>query len=202
MHINGVGYLFWVWQQGTVDLTSEDMGFVLGWCTTGIAGGGTNVKIFHSSKCHRNVLGPSTWVLVAWHEARCGLVRREVLDLQKGRGRASTTSWKNGAVTYSRLEMGRDHDGLHHEVSTISAGVDLIWVIMDRLIKSAYFIPIQESIFTEKLDDIYIWEVMARHGVPISVVSGQDVHFTSRFWKIFHEELGTVCTSAWLFIRW
>ena len=41
-------------------------------------------------------------------------------------------------------------------------GVDSIWVIMDRLNKSAHFILIQESISTKKLADIYIREVMAR----------------------------------------
>ena len=50
-------------------------------------------------------------------------------------------------------------------------GVDSIWVIMDQLTKSAHFIPIQESISAEKLADIYVREVVARHGVPISVVS-------------------------------
>lgn len=50
-------------------------------------------------------------------------------------------------------------------------GVDLIWVIVDRLTKSAHFIPIQESISAEKLADIYVREVVAQHGVPVSVVS-------------------------------
>ena len=69
--------------------------------------------------------------------------------------------------------------------------MDAIWVIVDRLTKSAYFIPISESISAEKLVDIYVREVVARHSVPVSVVSDQDVQFTSRFWKKFHEELGT-----------
>ena len=43
----------------------------------------------------------------------------------------------------------------------------------------------------EKLVEIYVREVVARHGVPTSIVSDQDVCFTSRFWKKFHEELGT-----------
>ena len=70
-------------------------------------------------------------------------------------------------------------------------GVDTIWVIMDWLNKSAHFIPIQESIYAEKLADVYLWEVVAWHGVLVSVVSNRDVRFTYRFWKRFHEELGT-----------
>ena len=70
-------------------------------------------------------------------------------------------------------------------------GVDSIWVIVDRLTKSAHFIPMQESISAEKLADIYIREIVARHGVPVSVISDRDVRFTSRFWKRFHDELGT-----------
>ena len=69
--------------------------------------------------------------------------------------------------------------------------VDSIWVIVDRLTKSAHFIPIQESISAEKLAEIYVHEVVACHRVPVSVVSDQGVHFTSIFWKRFHEELGT-----------
>ena len=68
---------------------------------------------------------------------------------------------------------------------------DSIWVIMDRLKKSDNFIPIKYNIYTEKLTGIYIQEVVARHGVPVLVVSDQGVRFTSRFWKRFHEELGT-----------
>ena len=67
----------------------------------------------------------------------------------------------------------------------------MIWVIVDRLTKSTHFIPIKENNSTEKLADVYICEVVARHGVLVSMVSNRDVQFTSRFWKKFHEELGT-----------
>lgn len=70
-------------------------------------------------------------------------------------------------------------------------GVDVIWVNMDRLMKSAHFIPISEDIFVEKLADNNVLEVLVRHGVPVSVVSDRNVRFTSRFWQKFHEELGT-----------
>ena len=70
-------------------------------------------------------------------------------------------------------------------------GVNAIWVIVDWLTKSAHFLAISESSSAERLEKIYVREVVARHGVPRSIVSDQDVCFTSRFWKKFHEELGT-----------
>ena len=60
-----------------------------------------------------------------------------------------------------------------------------------RLTKSAHFLSINESSFVEKLAKIYVREVVARHGVPTSIVSNRDMRFTSRFWKKFHEDLGT-----------
>ena len=57
--------------------------------------------------------------------------------------------------------------------------------------KSALFLPIRETSSSEVLSRIYVKEVVARHGVPISIVSDRDVRFTSRFWRKFHEEMGT-----------
>jgi hypothetical protein len=68
---------------------------------------------------------------------------------------------------------------------------DAIWVIVDRLTKSAHFIAMRESSSAEKLADIYVREIVARHGVPVTVISDRDVRFTSRFWGKFHEDLGT-----------
>ncbi|KAJ9544144.1 hypothetical protein OSB04_023851 [Centaurea solstitialis] len=72
-----------------------------------------------------------------------------------------------------------------------SRNVDAIWVIVDRLTKSAHFIAINESSSSEKLADIYVKEIVARHGVPVTIISDRDVRFTSRFWSKFHEDLGT-----------
>ena len=68
-------------------------------------------------------------------------------------------------------------------------GVDAIWVIVDRLMKSAYFLAIIKSSSAKRLAEIHVREVAARHGVSISIVSGRDVRFTSMFWMKFHEEL-------------
>ncbi|XP_059306316.1 uncharacterized protein LOC132057727 [Lycium ferocissimum] len=68
---------------------------------------------------------------------------------------------------------------------------DSIWVIVDRLTKSAHFVPVQVSYTTEKLAKMYIRDIVRLHGVPISIVSDRGTIFTSRFWRAFHEELGT-----------
>ncbi|GJX64938.1 putative reverse transcriptase domain-containing protein [Tanacetum coccineum] len=55
-----------------------------------------------------------------------------------------------------------------------SSGYDAIWDIMDRLTKSAHFLPIREDYKKDKLSRIYINEIVARHGVPVSIISDRD----------------------------
>ncbi|GJW04967.1 reverse transcriptase domain-containing protein [Tanacetum coccineum] len=71
------------------------------------------------------------------------------------------------------------------------SGYDTIWVIVDRLTKSAHFLPIKKTDTMEKLTQLYLNEIMCRHGVAISIISDQDSHFTSRFWKSLQKALGT-----------
>ncbi|KAD7480443.1 hypothetical protein E3N88_03579 [Mikania micrantha] len=66
-----------------------------------------------------------------------------------------------------------------------------IWVVVDRLTKSAHFLPIRESYSSEKMAETYVREVVSRHGVPVTIVSDRDTRFTSHFWRNFQEELGT-----------
>jgi hypothetical protein len=68
---------------------------------------------------------------------------------------------------------------------------DAIWVIVDRLTKSAHFLPINIEYSLEKLTRLYIKEVVRLHGVPSSIVSDRDPRFTSRFWESLHKALGT-----------
>ncbi|KAI3762990.1 hypothetical protein L1987_53435 [Smallanthus sonchifolius] len=70
-------------------------------------------------------------------------------------------------------------------------GCDTIWVIVDRLTKSAHFLAIKEIDKMDKLTLIYLKEVVSRHGVPISIISDRDARFTSRFWQSLHKALGT-----------
>ncbi|GJV97386.1 putative reverse transcriptase domain-containing protein [Tanacetum coccineum] len=70
-------------------------------------------------------------------------------------------------------------------------GYDTIWVIVDRLTKSARFLPMRETDPIEKLMKLYMKEVVTRDGVPISIISDRDSKFTSLFWKALHKALGT-----------
>ncbi|GKA00584.1 reverse transcriptase domain-containing protein, partial [Tanacetum coccineum] len=72
-----------------------------------------------------------------------------------------------------------------------AAGYDSIWVIVDRLTKSAHFLPMKEIDSTEKLMRLYMKEIVARHGIPVSIISDRDSHFTSRVWQSLHKALGT-----------
>nr|GEY02919.1 putative reverse transcriptase domain-containing protein [Tanacetum cinerariifolium] len=71
------------------------------------------------------------------------------------------------------------------------SGYDSIWVIVDRLTKSAHFLPVKTTDNMEKLTQLYLKEVVCRHGVPISIISDRYSKFTSRFWRSLQEALGT-----------
>ncbi|GKB03706.1 hypothetical protein Tco_0831849 [Tanacetum coccineum] len=72
-----------------------------------------------------------------------------------------------------------------------TTGFDLIWVIVDHLTKSTHFLPMRETESTEKLTRLYMKEIVARHGIPVSIISDRDSHFTSRVWQSLHKALGT-----------
>ena len=121
---------------------------------------------------------------VAWFMDRCLTCKKVKAEHQRPHGKMQPldiTLWKWEDIMMDFIT----------KLPRTARGMDSIWVIVDRLTKSAHFIPIQESISVEKLADIYIREVVARHEVPILVISDRDVRFTSRFWKRFHDELGT-----------
>ncbi|GJV58654.1 putative reverse transcriptase domain-containing protein [Tanacetum coccineum] len=72
-----------------------------------------------------------------------------------------------------------------------SSGHDTIWVIVDRLTKSAHFLSMREDYKMDRLARLYPNEIVARHDVPISIISDRDSQFTLRFWQSMQEALGT-----------
>ena len=69
--------------------------------------------------------------------------------------------------------------------------LDSVWVIVDRLTKSAHFIPVRIDYSMDRLAKLYVEEIVRLHGVPLSIVSNRDTRFTSRFWKELQSALGT-----------
>nr|GEV98713.1 retrotransposable element Tf2 [Tanacetum cinerariifolium] len=68
---------------------------------------------------------------------------------------------------------------------------DAIWVVVDRLTKSAYFLPICKDFSISRLADIFQQEIVRLHGTPAAIVSDRDPRFTSRFWKGLQNAWGT-----------
>nr|GFC24401.1 putative reverse transcriptase domain-containing protein [Tanacetum cinerariifolium] len=60
-------------------------------------------------------------------------------------------------------------------------GYDTIWVIVDRVTKSAIFAPMRETDPLKKLAKLYLKEVVARHGILVSIIYDRDPRFASIF---------------------
>jgi hypothetical protein len=70
-------------------------------------------------------------------------------------------------------------------------GEDSIWVVVDRLTKSAHFIPIKVKDPMDKLARLYVQNVVRLHEVPSAIISDRNSRFTLRFWQNLQKEMGT-----------
>nr|GEV83396.1 retrotransposon protein, putative, Ty3-gypsy subclass [Tanacetum cinerariifolium] len=86
---------------------------------------------------------------------------------------------------------GMKRDIAEYVSKCLTSGHDDIWVVVDRLTKSAYFLPIREDYKTKKLARIYINEIVARHCVPVSIILDRDGRFASHLWQALQKALGT-----------
>ncbi|GKA00613.1 putative reverse transcriptase domain-containing protein [Tanacetum coccineum] len=77
-----------------------------------------------------------------------------------------------------------------------SQGYDTIWVIVDRLTKSALFLPMRKTDPMEKLARMYLKEVVTRHGIPVSIIFDHDGRFTLNFWRSLQKALGTTLAMS------
>ena len=60
---------------------------------------------------------------------------------------------------------------------------DAVWVIMDRLTKSAHFLSVRLDYSMDRLEKLYVSEIVKLHGIPISIVFDRNPRFMTRFWK-------------------
>jgi transposase InsO family protein len=80
-----------------------------------------------------------------------------------------------------------------------SRGYNSIWVIVDRLTKSAHFIPVATTYKVRQYAELCISHVVRYHGIPKTIISDRGSVFAARFWEQLHECLGThlIRTSAY-----
>ena len=76
---------------------------------------------------------------------------------------------------------------------------DVVWVIVDRLTKSAHFLAVRMTFTLERFYRLYIREIVRLHGVPVSIVLDRDPRFTTHFWKSFQKAMGTRLTMSTAF---
>nr|GFC21243.1 Gag protease polyprotein [Tanacetum cinerariifolium] len=68
---------------------------------------------------------------------------------------------------------------------------DAIWVVVDRLTKSAHFLPIRKNYSISKLAEIFRQEIVRMHDTLTYIVSDRDSRFTSHFWEGLQKAWGT-----------
>nr|GEV93460.1 reverse transcriptase domain-containing protein [Tanacetum cinerariifolium]GEW65871.1 reverse transcriptase domain-containing protein [Tanacetum cinerariifolium] len=139
-------------------------------------------KMYHDLK--QLYWWPNMKAIIVEYVSKCLTCSRVKAECQKPSGlliQPEIPTWKWERITMDFVS----------KLPKTSNGHDTIWVIIDRLTKSAHFIPTRATNSMETLTRLYIKEIVSRHGVPISIISDRDSHFTSRFWKSSQDALGT-----------
>ncbi|GJV94750.1 putative reverse transcriptase domain-containing protein [Tanacetum coccineum] len=126
---------------------------------------------------------PNMKANIATYVSKCLTCAKVKVEHQKSSGllvQPEILEWKWEKITMDFLT----------KLPKTTNGYDTIWVI-DRLTKSAHFLPMRENDPMEKLIKLYMKEAVTRHSVPISIISDHDGRFTSLFWQALHKTLGT-----------
>jgi len=109
---------------------------------------------------------------VVEYAARCLTCQRVKAEHQKPGGLLQPLPipvWKLEHISMDFV-VGMPRTQKHH---------DAIWVVVDRLTKSAHFLPLRTTYSVEQLVELYIKEIVRLHGVPLSIVSDRDTKFAS-----------------------
>ena len=67
----------------------------------------------------------------------------------------------------------------------------MVWVIVDRLTKSAHFLVVQMTFTFEEFGRLYLREIVQLYGVSVSIISVRDPRFTAQFWRSLQRAMGT-----------
>ena len=89
-------------------------------------------------------------------------IRVEMFSVPTSEDKTSKTSWNPSSFTYPKKKVGTHHYGLHSRFTSYFNGLRSIWVIVDRLTKSAHFLAIHNNISLDRLARLYINEIANR----------------------------------------
>ena len=121
---------------------------------------------------------------IADYVAKCLICQKVKIEHQRPSGRLQPLEipeWKWDSISMDFV-TGLPRTQMGHNA---------IWVIVDRLTKSAHFLPIKATYTLDKLAKLYIQEIIKLHGIPSTIISDRDPRFTSRFWRALQESFGT-----------
>jgi transposase InsO family protein len=68
---------------------------------------------------------------------------------------------------------------------------DSIWVIVDRITKTAHFITVHTTYLVQDYAEIYMDQIVRLHGIPKTIISDRGTPFVAHFWEQLHECFGT-----------
>jgi transposase InsO family protein len=85
------------------------------------------------------------------------------------------------------------------ELPPTSRNHDSIWVVVDRLTKTAHFIIVNSTYSAKDYAEVYLDRIVRLHGIPKTIISDRGPQFIARFWEQLHENLGTklICSSTY-----
>nr|GEZ75307.1 putative reverse transcriptase domain-containing protein [Tanacetum cinerariifolium] len=132
-------------------------------------------------------LWPNMKANIATYVSKCLTCAKVKAEHQKPSGllvKPKIPEWKWDNITMNFVTM----------LPKSSQGYDAIWVIVDRLTKSAIFTPIRETDPMDKLARIYLKEAVMRHGIPVSEVSSERFRETDPMDKLARIYLKEVVT--------
>src|SRR5688572_30473635 len=121
---------------------------------------------------------------IAQYVSECDTCQRVKASHLKSAGALrplSVPSWKWDDISMDFI-VGLPNTSRHH---------DSIWVIVDRLMKVAHFLPVHTTNKAQKYAELYIDRIVCLHGLPRTIISDRGAQFVARFWEQLQESLGT-----------